>query len=62
MAKVTWPSRNQHGDFDVALASLHEHWMVYLLLVGINLTFGGVALIAMALQARKIVPAAPTPI
>ena len=32
------------------------------LLVGINLTFGGVALVAMALQARKIDPAAPTPI
>ena len=29
------------------------------LLVGINLTFGGVALVAMALQARKIDPAAP---
>jgi len=60
MAKVTWPSRNQHGDFDVALASLHEHWMVYLLLVGINLTFGGVALVAMALQARAIEPTLST--
>ena len=29
------------------------------LLVGINLTFGGVALVAMALQARKINPTAP---
>jgi uncharacterized membrane protein HdeD (DUF308 family) len=32
------------------------------LLVGINMTFGGVALIAMALQARKIDPAVPAPI
>ena len=50
------------------LATLHEHWRIIFaglpgsaaraigLLVGINLTFGGIALIAMALQARKIDP------
>jgi uncharacterized membrane protein HdeD (DUF308 family) len=31
------------------------------LLVGINMTFGGVALVAMALQARKIDPSTPIP-
>ena len=56
------------GIVDLALATIilaglpgTAAWAIGLL-VGINLTFGGVALVAMALQARKIDPAAPTPI
>jgi uncharacterized membrane protein HdeD (DUF308 family) len=50
------------GIVDLALATMilaglpgAAAWAIGLL-VGINLTFGGVALIAMALQARKIGP------
>jgi uncharacterized membrane protein HdeD (DUF308 family) len=56
------------GIVDLALATIilaglpgTAAWAIGLL-VGINLTFGGVALVAMALQARKIDPAAPAPI
>ena len=56
------------GIVDLALATIilaglpgTAVWAIGLL-VGINLTFGGVALVAMALQARKIDPAAPTPV
>jgi len=55
------------GVVDLALATMilaglpgTAAWAIGLL-VGINLTFGGVALVAMALQARKIDPTAPTP-
>jgi uncharacterized membrane protein HdeD (DUF308 family) len=56
------------GIVDLALATIilaglpgTAAWAIGLL-AGINLTFGGVALVAMALQARKIDPAASAPI
>jgi uncharacterized membrane protein HdeD (DUF308 family) len=56
------------GIVDLALATIilaglpgTATWAIGLL-AGINLTFGGVALVAMALQARKIDPAASTAI
>ena len=55
------------GVVDLALATMifaglpgTAAWAIGLL-VGINLTFGGVALVAMALQARKIDPSTPIP-
>ncbi len=54
------------GIVDLALATIifaglpgTAAWAIGLL-VGINLTFGGVAMVAMALQARKIEPSAGT--
>jgi uncharacterized membrane protein HdeD (DUF308 family) len=55
------------GIVDLALATIilaglpgTATWAIGLL-AGINLTFGGVALVAMALQARKIDPSTPIP-
>lgn len=65
---AAWGSMLASGIVDLVLGGLifavlpgAAAWALGLL-VGINMIFGGVALIAMALQARKINPAMPAAI